>query len=90
MVHQVGVSEVRAQAAQFAMQELERVRLQPVADIASIAAAPVAAAPEYTRSVEVAIVGSDPSALYGYRLITVTVQPPAGLEPVQVSTAVAE
>lgn len=90
MVHQVSVSEVRAQAAQFAMQEMERVRLQPFADIASIATAPVPTAPKYSRSVKVAIVGNDPSALYGYRLITVTVQPPAGLKPVKVSTAVAE
>lgn len=89
-VHQVGVSEARAQATEFALEEMERVRLLPYADIASVAPAPVPEAPEFTRSVEVAAVGNDPSAIYAYRLITVRVEPPGQIEPVNVTTAVAE
>ena len=89
-VHQVAVSEVSAQASQFAMEELERLRLLPYDEITSTAAAPVPEAPEYTRAVDVAVVGSNPSERYAYRMITVTVQPPADAEPVTVSSAVAE
>ncbi len=89
-IHQVGVSEVRAQATEFAVEELERVRLLPYEDIAAIPPAPVPDEPAYTRKVDVAEVGAEnPTALYNYRTITVTVTPPGGLEPVSVSTAVA-
>jgi prepilin-type N-terminal cleavage/methylation domain-containing protein len=89
-VHQVGVSETHAQATEFALQEMERVRLLPYDSIAPIAAAPVPAATGYIRSVDVRTVGINPGDLYGYRMITVTVDPPGGLELVQVSTVVAE
>lgn len=89
-VRQVGLSEVEVQATEFAMQELERVRLLPYEDIVSLAPAPVPVAPRYTRSLDVTVVGSDPEALYAYRLVTVTVEPPSGLEPVSISTAVSE
>jgi hypothetical protein len=89
-VRQVGLSEVEVQATEFALQELERVRLLPYEDIVSLAPAPVPVAPRYTRSLDVTVVGSDPEALYAYRLVTVTVEPPSGLEPVSISTAVSE
>jgi Tfp pilus assembly protein PilV len=89
-VHQVGVSEARAQATEFAMAEMERVRLLPYERITSIPPAPVPEAPEYVRSVDVAVFRADPSDLYAYRLVTVTVQPPGGLDAVRISTAVAE
>lgn len=89
-VGQVAVSEVRAQALEFAVQELERVRLLPYEEIVPRAAQPVPEAPGFMRSVGVSVLGSDPNDLYAYRLITVTVVPPAGLEPVSVSTAVSE
>lgn len=89
-VHQVGVSETRAQAIEFAMAEMERVRLLPYEQITAIPPAPVPDAPEYKRSVDIVVFGSDPSEVYAYRLVTVTVQPPGGLDPVRVSTAVAE
>jgi Tfp pilus assembly protein PilV len=89
-VHQVGLSETYAQAREFAIEEMERIRLLPYEDIASLATAPIPEAPRYLRSVDVAIVGSDPEELYAYRLITVTVQPPAELPPVRISSAVAE
>ena len=89
-VRQVSVSEVRELAAEFAMEELERVKLLPYEQINSVPATPVPEAPEYIRTVAVAVFGTDPAALYGYRLITVTVQPPAELEAVRLSTAVAE
>ncbi|UCC48445.1 MAG: hypothetical protein JSV41_13450 [Gemmatimonadota bacterium] len=89
-VHQVGVSEARAQATEFAVAEMERVRLLPYERITAIPPAPVPEAPGYVRSVDVAVFGADPSDVYAYRLVTVTVQPPGGLDPVRVSTAVAE
>lgn len=89
-VQQVSVSEVRAQAAEFAMEEMERVRLLPYEEILSVPPAPVPEAPQYVRSVSVTVFGTDPAEVYAYRLITVTVQPPAELEPVWLSTAVAE
>ena len=88
-VHQVGVSEARAQATEFAVAELERVRLLPYEDVAATEAVPVPEEPGYTRSVEVSAIGDDdPTALYNYRTITVTVNPPGALDPVSVSTAV--
>ena len=89
-VHQVGLSEARAQATEFALEELERVRLLPYEDIVAVGPASVPAAPGYTRSVNVAVIGSQPEELYAYRVITVTVEPPSGVAPVSVSTAVAE
>jgi prepilin-type N-terminal cleavage/methylation domain-containing protein len=89
-IHQVGVSEVRAQATEFALEEMERVRLLPYERITSIGSAPVPEAPDYMRAVDVAVVGADPSDVYAYRVITVTVEPPAGLDPVRISSAVAE
>ncbi|MGD2151634.1 MAG: hypothetical protein PVG79_00110 [Gemmatimonadales bacterium] len=89
-VHQAGISEVQAQAVEFAMQELERVRLLPYDEIVSRSAAPVPEAPQFRRRVDVAVFGEDLEELYAYRLITVTVEPPRGLRPVGVSTAVAE
>ncbi len=89
-VRQAGFSEVRAQAAEFALQEMERVKLKPYEGIVAIAPAPVPEAPEFIRAVDVAITGTDPADLYAYRIITVTVTPPAGIDPVRVSTAVAE
>jgi type II secretory pathway pseudopilin PulG len=89
-VGQVAVSELRAQALEFAVQELERVRLLPYEEIVARAAQPVPEAPGFTRSVAVSVTGLDPSDLYAYRLITVTVVPPAGAGPVSVSTAVSE
>ena len=89
-IHQVGVSEARALANEYALQEMERVRLLPFDQIAAISPAPVPEAPEYRRSVEVKVIGESPEALYGYKLITVTVESPAGLDPVSVSTAIAE
>ncbi len=89
-VHQVGLSETHAQAREFAIEEMERIRLLLYEDIVSLATAPVPEAPRYLRSVDVAIVGAEPEELYAYRLITVTVQPPADLPPVSISSAVAE
>jgi len=89
-IHQVGVSEARSQATEFAMEEMERISLLSYEDITPASPAPVPEAPDYIRSVDVTVFGSDPSELYAYRLITVTVQPPAGLDPVKISTAVAE
>lgn len=89
-VHQVAISEVRAQATEFAIGEMERIRLLPYDDITPINTAPVPEAPEYTRSVAVTTVGADPASLYAYRLITVTVDPPGQMDPVSVTTAVAE
>lgn len=89
-VHQVSVSETRALATELAMEEMERVRLMPYEELRSTEPAPVPQEPNYTRAVSVAIVGQDPESLYAYRLITVTVEPPAGLDPVRVSTAIAE
>jgi prepilin-type N-terminal cleavage/methylation domain-containing protein len=89
-VHQVAVSEVRVQAAEFALEEMERVKLLPYQEIVPTAPAPVPEAPDYVRSVDVAIHGTEAADLYGYRVVTVTVQPPAELEPVSMSTAVAE
>ena len=89
-VHQVGVSETRALANEYALQEMERVRLLPYDQVAAISPAPVPEAPDYNRSVNVKIVGESPEALYGYKLITVTVESPAAIDPVSVSTAIAE
>ncbi len=88
-IHQVGVSEARALATEFAVEELERVKLRPYEDIGPIAAGPIPADPSYRRGVAVTEVGEDdPTALYSYRMITVTVSPPGNLDPVRVSTAV--
>lgn len=88
-VHQVGVSEARAQATEFAVKELERVRTLAYEDVTASEAEPVPEEPGYTRAVEVSAVGDDdPTALYNYRTITVTVNPPGALDPVSVSTAV--
>jgi prepilin-type N-terminal cleavage/methylation domain-containing protein len=89
-VHQVGVSEARALANEYALQEMERVRLLPYDEVAAITAAPVPEAPQFTRSVDVKIVGESAEALYGYKLITVIVESPAAIDPVSVSTAIAE
>jgi hypothetical protein len=69
---------------------MERVKMTPYEGIVAIAPPPVPEAPEFVRSVDVAITGTDLADLYAYRTITVTVTPPAGLDPVSVSTAVAE
>ena len=88
-IHQVGVAETRAQATEFALEELEQVRLSPYDEILSIAAAPVPEDPNYTRQVDVVEVGAeDPTARYNYRMITVTVSPPGDLDAVRVTTAV--
>ena len=86
----MGVSETRALATELAIEEMERVRLLPYEEIVAAEPAPVPESPDYIRSVSVAIVGESPEALYAYRLITVTVEPPAGLPAVSISTAVAE
>ncbi len=89
-LHQVAVSEIRAQATEFAVEELERVRLQPYQEIASVPRAPVPESPDYNRSVDVATVGGgEKTAVYDYRVVTVTIEPPGGQEPVRVSTSVA-
>jgi hypothetical protein len=72
------------------LEELERVRLLPYEDIVAGGPASVPEAPEYTRSVNVTVIGSQPEELYAYRVITVTVEPPSGVAPVSVSTAIAE
>ncbi len=88
-IHQVSVSEARALATEFALEELERVKLRPYEDIGPIATGPIPADPSYTRGVAVTEIGeNDPTALYSYRMITVTVSPPGNLDPVRVSTAV--
>lgn len=89
-VHDVGVSEARAQAMEFALEEMERVQLLPYDQIAASGPEAVPEAPEYERRVDVRTEGNDPSALYGYRVITVTVEPPSGLQPVSVTIAVGE
>ncbi len=89
-VHQVGVSEVQAQAIEFAMAEMERVRLLPYEEIRSVPPAPVPEVPGYVRSVDVVESGTNPEELYAYRLITVTVQPPSEMAPVRISTGVSE
>ena len=60
-VRQVSVSEVRELAAEFAMEELERVKLLPYEQINSVPATPVPEAPEYIRTVAVAVFGTDPA-----------------------------
>ncbi len=86
----MGVSEVHTQATQFALEELERVRLLPYDSISSSLPEPVPDAPEYTRWVDVVNIGGDLSSIYDYRVITVTVVPPAELAPVSVTTGVTE
>ncbi len=88
-IQQVSVSETRAQATEFALEELEQVRFSPYEEILPIAAAPVPEDPNYIRRVDVVEVGADdPTALYNYRIITVTVSPPGDLNAVRVTTAV--
>ncbi len=66
------------------------MRLLPYDSIRASPAEPVPDAPEYTRWVDVAHIGGDLSSIYDYRVITVTVAPPAELAQVSVTTAVTE
>lgn len=89
-VQQVGVSEAQNQAYEYAMEELERMKLLPFDSIQAKSAAPVPAAPRYTRSVDIQDVGGGATDLYYYRVVTVTVEPPSeAVPPVEVTTAVA-
>lgn len=88
--HQIGVSEARAQATEFAIAQMERLKLMPYDAIAPVAPEPVPDAPKFTRRVEVREVGGGPTDVYTFRLVTVIVDPPSQVAPpVQVTTAVA-
>lgn len=89
-VQQVSVSEAQAQAYEYAMEELERLKLLPFDSIQAKSTAPVPEAPQYRRSVAVQDIGGGMTDVYYYRVVTVTVNTPSdAVPPVEVSTAVA-
>ncbi len=89
VVQQVGVSESQAQASEFAVEELERIKLLDFDSIQASGPDPLPYAPAYSRTVEVRDVGGGATDVYDYRIVTVTVEPPGELRPVSLSTAVA-
>lgn len=87
---QVGTSEAQAQAVEFALEELERIKLLPADSIVAKPASPVPEDAQFLRSVDVRMVGGGSVDLWAYRVITVKVAPPEGIEPVELSTAIAQ
>ncbi len=88
-IGQTGVSEAEAQATEFALEELERVKLLPYDEIVDRGPEAVPEAPGYTREVTVRSVGDSATSVYMYRMVTVTVDPPGELQPVKLTSAVA-
>lgn len=89
LIQQVSVSESHTQANEFALEELERIRVLDPDSIKQVPVQPLPYAPAFRRSVIVSDVGGGITDLYHYRIVTVTVEPPPGLEPVSVSTVIA-
>ncbi len=87
---QVGTSEAQAQAVEFALEELERMKLLPADSIVAKPAAPVPEDAQFMRSVDVRLVGGGPVDVWAYQIITVRVAPPEGIGAVELSTAIAQ
>lgn len=88
-VHMSGTSYARSRARALAVEMLEEIRREPFEQIQSIGATEVPGTEGYLREVVVREVGG-PTGVRHFKIVSVEVEPPGGLPPVKLSSAVSE